>query len=292
MNVFVLFLSTPLLKLICRVVFFATFFLPVSMTVWPALPDVEVRDREEIQHGRDILLVSCCIISQEVSTRAVDDANVPMHQACSALWFRLHVDYLAYFSIPSSCNRIFWFVAERIECSMLLKITLKCLSLRWFSICWIKLWTLMPCDRFTIAFGTPEMLKSMFSSSIARLNLFAFDDAVSRWSWEPNSCTVCLCLIPRVSPFYREHAWRDCLHTSRVSPFYLKSQVLCANVYQQSLVNGRLPFLHKNTFRLHGFPRSITGWIGLGLGWFGRFSTKCFSQKTVERSFQLAVVQL
>ena len=95
MNVFVLFLSTPLLELFCRVVFFATFFLPVSMTVWPALLDVEVRDREEIQHGRDILLVFCCIISQEVSTRAVDDASVPIRQACSALWFRLHVDYLA-----------------------------------------------------------------------------------------------------------------------------------------------------------------------------------------------------
>ena len=65
---------------------------------------------------------------------------------------------------------------------------------------------LMPRDRFTIAFGTPEMLKSMFSSSIAKLNLFAFDDAVSRCPGEPNSCTVCVCLIPRVSPFYREHS--------------------------------------------------------------------------------------
>ena len=84
-NVFVLFLSTPLLKLFCRVEFFATFFLPVPVTVWPALPDVEIRDGEEIQHGRDILLVFCCIISQEVSTRAVDDASVPIRQACSAL---------------------------------------------------------------------------------------------------------------------------------------------------------------------------------------------------------------
>ena len=67
MNVFVLFLSTPLLKLFCRVEFFATFFLPVPMTVWPALPDVEVRDSKEIQHGRDTLLVFCCIILQEVS---------------------------------------------------------------------------------------------------------------------------------------------------------------------------------------------------------------------------------
>ena len=85
MNVLVLFLSTLLLKLICRVVFFATFFLPVPVTVRPALPDVKVWDREEIQHGLDILQVFCCIISQEVSTRAVDDANVPIRQACSAL---------------------------------------------------------------------------------------------------------------------------------------------------------------------------------------------------------------
>ena len=49
----------------------------------------------------------------------------------------------------------------------------------------------MLCDRFTIAFGTPEMLKSMFSSSIARLNLFAFDDVVSRCPGEPTSCTLC-----------------------------------------------------------------------------------------------------
>ena len=54
-NVFVLFLSTPFLKLFCRVELFAT-FLPVSMTVWSALPDVEVRDSEEIQHG---LYVPC-----------------------------------------------------------------------------------------------------------------------------------------------------------------------------------------------------------------------------------------
>ena len=67
-NVFILFLSTPLLKLFCRVEFFATFFLPVPVTVWPALNDVEVRDREEIQHGRDVLLVFGCIILQEVSS--------------------------------------------------------------------------------------------------------------------------------------------------------------------------------------------------------------------------------
>ena len=94
-NVFVLFLSTPLLKLFCRVEFFATRFLPVLVAVWPALPDVEVRDSEEIQHGLDVLLVFCCFIFQEVPARAVDNANVPIRQTCSALCFWLHVDYLA-----------------------------------------------------------------------------------------------------------------------------------------------------------------------------------------------------
>ena len=92
MNVFVLFLSAPLLKLFCRVEFFATFFLPVPVTVWPALSDVEVRDSEEVQHGRDILLVFCRIISQEVSTRAVDDANVPIRQTYFALCFGFNIE--------------------------------------------------------------------------------------------------------------------------------------------------------------------------------------------------------
>ena len=82
---FILSLSTPLLKLFCRVEFSAFFFLPVPVTVWPALPDVDVRDGEEVQHGRDVLLIFSCFIFHQVSTCAVDDANVPIRQACSAL---------------------------------------------------------------------------------------------------------------------------------------------------------------------------------------------------------------
>ena len=49
-NVVIFLLAAPLLKLICSVVFFATRFLPVSVTVWSAFPDVKVRDGEQIQH--------------------------------------------------------------------------------------------------------------------------------------------------------------------------------------------------------------------------------------------------
>ena len=71
-NVLVFSSYALLLELICRVVFFTTFFLPVPVTVWPALPDVKVRDREEIQHGLDVLLVFCVIISQEVRPNTSD----------------------------------------------------------------------------------------------------------------------------------------------------------------------------------------------------------------------------
>ena len=50
-NVVIFFLAAPLSKLICSVVVFATRFLPVSVTVWSAFPDVKVRDGEKIQHG-------------------------------------------------------------------------------------------------------------------------------------------------------------------------------------------------------------------------------------------------
>ena len=80
-----LFLSTPLLELIRSVILLITFFLPVPVTVWPDLSYVKVRDGEQIQHGRDVLLVFSCIIFQQVSTCAVYNANVPIRQACSAL---------------------------------------------------------------------------------------------------------------------------------------------------------------------------------------------------------------
>ena len=54
---------TLLLELIGSVVFLITFFLSVSVTVWSALPDVKVRDREEVKNRLDVLLVLCRIIS-------------------------------------------------------------------------------------------------------------------------------------------------------------------------------------------------------------------------------------
>ena len=50
-DVVIFLLATPLLKLISRVVLFATRCFPLPVTVWSAFPDVKVRDGEQIQHG-------------------------------------------------------------------------------------------------------------------------------------------------------------------------------------------------------------------------------------------------
>ena len=65
-----------------------------------------------------------------MTARAVDDADVPIRQACFALCFRFNIEHFAQFSVSSCFNHVLSFFAERVELSMLLKITLKCLSLR------------------------------------------------------------------------------------------------------------------------------------------------------------------
>ena len=50
-DVVIFLLAASLLKLICRVVLFASKCFPIPVTVWSALPYVEVRDGEQIQHG-------------------------------------------------------------------------------------------------------------------------------------------------------------------------------------------------------------------------------------------------
>ena len=144
-----------------------------------------------------------------------------------------------------------------------------------FSIFWIKFWTLTPCDRFTVEFGTPGMLKSMFFSSVARLNsLSALNDAMSRCSAGTN-CSfhyVCAC------------AWFHRFPCSIVS-------MLDANVFRQFhkfpcsiwrakffvqtfiidlLWTGRFTFIHKNTLCVLKFHRSITDWVWVWIGFVWR----------------------
>ena len=65
------------------------------------------------------------------------------------------------------------------------------------------------------------------------------------------------------------------------------------HTFTNNLVSGTFfPYTTKNTFRLHGFPRSIhrLDWVWIGLAW--KIQHEMLLQKTVERAYQLAVVQL
>ena len=81
-----------LFELIRDEVLVIPFFLPVAVTMGSAFLDVVVGNRTEVKNGLDVLLVLCRIISQEVTARAVDDADVPVRQTCSALCFWLNIE--------------------------------------------------------------------------------------------------------------------------------------------------------------------------------------------------------
>ena len=257
----------------------------------PFLTDVEVRDGEEIQHGRDTLLVFCCIIFQEVPTRAADNANVPTRQACSALCFWLLIDYLAQFSVPSSFNCILWFSAERVECSMSLKITLKCLSLR----------VILDLLNVDVMWSFHHRVRHAWDVEVDVLLVGCKVELVRvRWCnvtmFERTNFLHCVCvclrLISQVPLFHREHAWRECLQTSQVSPFYLKNQVLLANVYHRSLVNGTFflfPQKHVLCPQFAPIDHRLD-WVWIGLLWKAQHVV--LLHKTVERVSRLAVVQL
>ena len=131
------------------------------------------------------------------------------------------------------------------------------------------------CDRFIVEFGTPGILKSMFSSSVARLNsLSALTDAMSRFSSGTKcSFTMCVlelfgstgCPVPSVSMLDTN------VHQtiSQVSPIYPKNQVLCANDFHRS------PW-ERDVFPLSTKTRSVSQvslidhrlvWVWIGLVW-------------------------
>ena len=130
---------------------------------------------------------------------------------------------------------------------MLLKITLKCMSLR---VVLDLLNQILNVDViwFTTECGNPGMLKSMFSVLIARLNSFTvLNNAILRFSPGENCSFHCVCI------------WAVSLN-----------RLSCSMV---SLLNTGV------FCQIIKFPRSITDLFGSWLGLFGEFYTLNFSTK-------------
>ena len=136
------------------------------------------------------------------------------------------------------CSRSFW--------------TASCCG--WLAILWIKSRMLKFWERFTASSGMPEMLKSMFSSSVARLNLSA-SSRFLRWQ---SSCT----LVVSVPLFAM---------CSRLFMLCVKMYAVCRShfVYRKMFVNIRCRIYslyilfheHKMTLWLYLFLlNSLLGW--------------------------------
>ena len=66
--------------------------LPVTVAVGSPFLDVVIGNRKEVKSVLDVLLVLFRIISQEVTARAVDNADVPVRQTYFALCFGFHIE--------------------------------------------------------------------------------------------------------------------------------------------------------------------------------------------------------
>ena len=66
--------------------------LPVTVAVGSPFLDVVVGNRKEVKSELEVFLVLFRSISQEVSARAVDDADVPIRQTCFALCFGFNIE--------------------------------------------------------------------------------------------------------------------------------------------------------------------------------------------------------
>ena len=66
--------------------------LPVAVPVGSPFLHVVIGNRKEVKSVLDEFLVLLRIISQEVTARAVDDADVPVRQTYFALCFGFHIE--------------------------------------------------------------------------------------------------------------------------------------------------------------------------------------------------------
>ena len=115
----------------CSVVFLITFFLPVAVTVGSTFPDAADENRKEVKSQLDAPLALTRIISQEVTVRAVDDADVQIRQTYTLCCVLGSVLSNLHSSVSPAASITFRdSLLKKIELSMLLKFTLKCLSLR------------------------------------------------------------------------------------------------------------------------------------------------------------------
>ena len=129
-NVVIFLLATPLLKLICRVVFFATRFLPVPVSVWPALPYIKFG--MENKSSTDEMYFMFSVVSSFIKCPHVQYTMPALQYVRHAL----HCDFGSTLTISHSSVFSAAIIAsfdsllKGLNAQCCVEITLKCFSLR------------------------------------------------------------------------------------------------------------------------------------------------------------------
>ena len=170
----VVFLLTAFLcKLIRRKVFCASLWFSTPVTTSSVLSDVEIPYGKSVDDGWDILSIHGKNLFRRPHTHAVYNACTAMVKTKLALPLRLRIDDLGNLNVSCIHDSTLRLVAECIEWLFFVEVVLNGFWL-WVTcdspnqVKNLKFW-----ERFTASSGMPEMLKSMFPSSVARSNLSA-----------------------------------------------------------------------------------------------------------------------
>ena len=200
----VVFLFTAFLcKLIRRKVFFTSLRFSIPMTTWSVFSDVEVRYGEGVEDGWDILSILGRRPHTQYMTPGLQWLRQNLHCHCDSA---LTISEISMF--PASLIAFFDSALNALnDCSWSRSFWTACFC-GWRVILRISWRMLKFSERFTASSGMPEMLKSMFSSSVARSNLSNLSRLL-RWQY---SCTVCCFSSPSGFP---ELSWfRTCCSSS------------------------------------------------------------------------------
>ena len=265
----VVFLFTAFLcKLIRRKVFFASLWFSIPVTVWSALPYVEIRYGECVEDGWDILSILGRIFRHQTSTYAVYDACTAVVKTNLALPLRLRIDDLGNSMFPASMMATFDSLLNALNDCCLSRSFWTASRCGWRVILRIN-WRMSKfSERFTASSGMPEMLKSMFPSFVARSNLSALSRLL-RWQ---SSCTVCNSSSPSGFP---DPSWFRTCCSSSVAGFPGLSEELSSSC--------NLPTISW----VAGLPERSSMGLGIGLAWKNQI--ELLLQVTVERVSQVDV---
>ena len=121
-------------------------------------------ERKKVHRIFNEFVIDQCFFVQKMPACAIDDANIPVWQACFALRFGF-LEQFTQFDVALILNLFLWFLdwmGKRLD--FVVDLVEEACRSGWFSFLWINSRTLVLCACFTTECGSPGTRKSMSAS--------------------------------------------------------------------------------------------------------------------------------